>query len=68
MPHLESDVATLTKHGTNPDRVVAERAKILRSNDHGDILRVVENGGEFNSQEEKDAALASVAATSVKSE
>ena len=65
MPHSDSDIATLTKHGTDPDKVVAARAKTLRSNDLGDILRAVENEGEFNSQEDKDAAVAAVAATSV---
>ena len=65
MPHSDSDIATLTKHGTDPDKVVAARAKTLRSNDLGDILRVVENEGEFNSQEDKDAAAAAVEATSV---
>jgi hypothetical protein len=68
MAHSSLDIATLTKHGTDPDRVVAERAKTLRSNYLGDVLRVVENEGEFNSQEDKDAAVAAVAATSVKSE
>jgi hypothetical protein len=65
MPHSDSDIATLTKHGTDPDKVVAARAKILRSNDLGDILRVVENEGKFNSQEDKDAAAAAVEATPV---
>jgi hypothetical protein len=67
MPHSSLDIATLTKHGTNPDRVVSERAKTLRSNDLGDILRAVENEGEFNSQEDKDTAVASVAGTAVQS-
>ena len=65
MAHSDSDIATLTKHGTNPDKVVASRAKTLRSNDLGDILRAVENEGEFKSQEDKDAAAAAVEATSV---
>jgi len=68
MPHSSLDIATLTKHGTNPDRVVSERAKTLRSNDLGDILRVVENEGKFSSQKDKDVAVAAVAATSVQSE
>ena len=68
MPHSDSDIATLTKHGTDADKVVAARAKTLRSNDLGDILRAVENEGEFKSQEDKDAAVAAVAATSVHSE
>jgi len=65
MPHSDADIATLAKHGTDPDKVVASRAKTLRSNDLGGILRVVENQGQFNSQEDKDAAVAAVAATSV---
>jgi hypothetical protein len=68
MPHSDSDIATLTKHGTDADKVVASRAKTLRSNDLGDILRAVENEGEFNSQQDKDTAIAAVAATSVQSE
>ena len=68
MAHSDSDIATLTKHGTDADKVVAARAKTLRSNDLGDILRAVENEGEFNSQQDKDTAIAAVAATSVQSE
>ena len=68
MAHSDADIATLTKHGTDADKVVASRAKTLRSNDLGGILRVVENQGQFNSQEDKDAAVAAVAATSVQSE
>jgi len=67
MPHSDLDVATLTKAGTTPDRVVAERAKTLRSNDLGDILRIVANEEEFKSQEDKDIAVAAVNATSVQS-
>ena len=66
MVHSDSDIATLAKHGTDADKVVAARAKTLRSNDLGDILRVVENEGKFNSQDDKDTAVAAVAATSVK--
>ena len=68
MPHSDLDIATLTKHSTTADKVVAARAKTLRSNDLGDILRAVENEGEFKSQEDKDTAVAAVAATSVQSE
>ena len=68
MAHSDSDIATLTKHGTDADKVVAARAKTLRSNDLGDILRAVENEGEFSSKEDKDAAVAAVAATAVRSE
>ena len=66
MAHSDADIATLTKHGTDADEVVAARANTLRSNDLGDLIRVVENGGEFNSQDDKDAVAAAVAATSVK--
>ena len=65
MAHSDADIATLTKHGTDADAVVAARANTLRSNDLGDFLRVVQHGGEFSSQEDKDAVLAAVNATDV---
>ena len=67
MAHSDADVAILTKHGTSPDKVVAEKAKSLRSNDLGDILRVAASGGKFNSQGDKDTAVAAVSGTAVQS-